>query len=165
MKDNEGIISIEVTPEHSGEMFFEKMRELGFTTKFNIKNILSPVYYFREEFIKHIAENGLNSLLTFDIGIEDITSPSISIDGIVDLIVKFVEKITPIKKLIIVDSYFYSGDESGKTHELFVKLIGPALLTIEELIVISKNPIGPMQKIIHTELKEKLPNIIIIDKK
>lgn len=131
---------IEVTPK-SDEVtyveFVEKMHEMGIFEKFNISQIMLPAYSFREEFLEHIAEHGLSSLFEFNIFMEDITSPSMSINDIEKVVAAFVAKLQGAKKLIIIDPYFFSKSSKTDVAQLFSRLLSQASSNLEEICFIT----------------------------
>lgn len=131
---------IKVTPK-SNEVtyaeFVEKMHEMGVFEKFNISQITLPVYSFRDEFLEHIAEHGLTSLFKFNIVMEDITSPSMSINEIEKVVAAFVAKLQGAKKLIIIDPYFFSKSSKTDVAQLFSRLLSQASSNLEEICFIT----------------------------
>jgi len=131
---------IEVTPK-SDEVtyveFVEKMHEMGIFEKFNISQITLPVYSFREEFLEHIAEHGLSSLFEFNTVMEDITSPSMSINEIEKVVAAFVAKLQGARKLIIIDPYFFSKSSKTDVAQLFSRLLSQASSNLEEICFIT----------------------------
>ncbi|OUD14322.1 hypothetical protein [Thioflexithrix psekupsensis] len=148
-KDEEGVIKkalvstavIKVTPK-SGEVdfindFVEKMSKMGIREKFDICPILSPVHEFRHEFLDYIAEHGLSRLFKFDIVMEDITSRSMPIDEIEEVVTKFVKKLQGAKKLIIIDPYFFAKSTRIDVGQLFSRLLSQVSSDLEEICFIT----------------------------
>jgi hypothetical protein len=131
---------IEVTPK-SDEVtyidFVDKMHEIGIFEKFNISQITLPAYRFRHEFLEHIAEHGLSSLFDLNIVMEDITSPSMSINDIEKVVAKFVGKLQGAKKLVIIDPYFFSKSTNTDVAQLFSRLLGQVSSDLEEICFIT----------------------------
>ncbi len=131
---------LEVTPK-SDEVtyieFIEKMHEIGIFEKFNIFQITSPVYSFRNEFLEHIIEHGFSSLFEFQIIMEDITSPSMSINDIEKVIIAFIGKLQGAKKLIIIDPYFFSKSSKVDVAQLFLRLLNQVSGDLKEICFIT----------------------------
>ena len=131
---------IEVTPKSDEVTYIDfvgKMHEIGIFEKFNISQIALPAYRFRHEFLEHIAEHGLSSLFDFNIVMEDITSPSMSINDIEKVVAKFVGKLQGAKKLVIIDPYFFSKSANTDVAQLFSRLLGQASSDLEEICFIT----------------------------
>jgi hypothetical protein len=75
----------------------EKLHQSGLLNDFEFHQIPLPVYSFRQEFLDHIAENGLSSLYNFTIVMEDITSPSMTVNDIEKVIAKFLAHLNGAK--------------------------------------------------------------------
>ena len=108
-------VYIKIVPKtgNTYQEFIEKMHEIGIFEKFKIYQLTAPVYEFREEFLNHISEHGLSSLYNFSISMEDITTPSMSVDEIKEVFFKFVEKLDGAKNIIIIDPYFYASSNNS----------------------------------------------------
>jgi len=108
-------VYIKIVPKtgNTYQEFIEKMHEIGIFEKFEIYQLAAPIYEFREEFLNHISEHGLSSLYNFSIVMEDITSPSMSVDEIKDVFFKFIEKLGEAKNIIIIDPYFYASSNNS----------------------------------------------------
>jgi hypothetical protein len=132
---------IEITPK-SDEVTYvdliDKMHEMEIFEKFNIFQITMPAYSFRHEFLEHIAEYGLSSLFNFNIVMEDITSPSMSINDIEKVAIKFIEKLQGAKKkLVIIDPYFFSKSTNTDVAQLFSRLLSQISSDLEEICFIT----------------------------
>lgn len=155
MKDNEIILSIEVDVNNNYENFIAKMQETGLIENYKLKQHPFPVNSLRDEIITHLVEEGLSSLLKFNVIMEDITSPSMAINDIEKVICAFVQRIAPASRLLVIDPYFYSANSSAKSHELFTRLISPLYPNLKDIFVISNNPSGPTCVAMHSELRAK----------
>lgn len=143
------------------EEFFKMIRLFGITDKFEFFQIADPVYYFNEDIEKHILEHGIQSLMNFTICMEDITSPSMHIDNVESVIIKFVQSLAPAKKLVVVDPYFYEKSNKHETHKMFSRLITPLANDLEEISIITQTGNGPMKQRMHSEIMS-LPKPIIV---
>lgn len=156
---------VKITPSENDTYthFMAKMHEIGFLRKYAITEIIFPVHIFLEEFVEYIAENGLSSLIVSDFSMEDITSPTMHINKIEQIFIKFVMGLAPAKKLIVIDPFFYEANSKKDTHKLFMRLLNPLIVNLEEIIIISNNPLGPMQQRMHAEVKKNSKTISITD--
>jgi len=131
---------VEITPKVDSVTyadFVEKMHEIGIFEKFQISQITLPVHFFRQEFLEHIAEHGFSSLFKFDIVMEDITSPSMSINDIENVLAKFIGKLQGAKKLVIIDPYFFAKSVNSDVGALFYRLLRPISGNLEEICFVT----------------------------
>jgi hypothetical protein len=96
-----------------------------------------PVHFFRQEFLDHIAEHGFSSLLKFNVLMEDITSPSMSINDIENMLARFVGKLQGAKKLVIIDPYFFAKSANSDVGSLFSRLLKPISGNLEEICFVT----------------------------
>jgi hypothetical protein len=134
-----GVI-VEITPKSDSvtyEDFVKKMHEVGIFEQFQISQIMLPVYFFRQEFLEHITEHGFSSLFKFDILMEDIISPSMSVNEIENVLAKFIGKLQGAKKLVIIDPYFFAKSANNDVGALFSKLLKPISGNLEEICFVT----------------------------
>ena len=146
-------IIVEITPKDDQPTcadFVEKMHEIGIFEKFQISQITLPVHFFRQEFLEHIAEHGFSSLFKFDIVMEDITSPSMSINEIENVIAKFIGKLQGAKKLVIIDPYFFAESANSDVVGLFSRLLRPISGSLEEICFITNGRNNEAKNGIHS---------------
>jgi len=160
---NEIILTIQVSKDNDYETFVNKLNDIGVISDYSVTEISAPQYAFRDYFIDHIVEHGFSSLLNYTVTMEDVTTPSMSINDIEEVFKKYVTKLAPSKKLLIIDPYFYSGNSDSNTHELFVRLISPIIEGLEEIHIVSSNSNGQMKSLMHTEINNKNSDISIFD--
>lgn len=161
--ENEVILTIQVSKEHDYETFIDKLTKSNVISDYKVAEIPCPQYSFRDHFIDHIVEYGLSSLLSYTISMEDIASPSMAVNDIEEIFKKYVNKLVPAKRLLIIDPYFYAENSNANTHQLFVRLIAPVIDQLEEIHIVSNNSNGPMRTLMHTEITNKNSNITIFD--
>ncbi|MEK8017755.1 MAG: hypothetical protein VSS75_012860 [Candidatus Parabeggiatoa sp.] len=142
--------------------FFEKMHQTGICEKFEMYNVAVPVYEFREEFLNHIAEHGLSSLYKFEIVMEDITSPSMTVDEIKDVFLKFVEKLNGVKNLVIIDSYFYASSNNNAT-SIFSEALSLISEKIENIYFVTNGRNNDNKTSIHDSVRAVKSSISIQD--
>lgn len=135
MKDKV-ILSIETdTSENTYLEFSRLMGEAGLTERYQLSLITNPAGVFVFDVMDLAADVGLSSLLNLTVSMEDITSPSHDFDFVLDTVLKFVNKLLPAKKLLIIDPYFYA-DSKLSTLEVLRNLMLPFAGGVEELCII-----------------------------
>lgn len=160
---NEVILTIQVSEENDYETFVDKLNQIGVIADYHVSEIAFPQYSFRDHFIDHIVNHGFHSLLNYSISMEDVTSPSMSVNDIEEVFMKYVTKLAPSKRLLIIDPYFYAGNSNSNTHELFVRLISPIIDDLEEIYIVSNNSNGQMKSLMHTQISNQNPTVSIFD--
>lgn len=118
-------------------------------------------YYFNQEILEHITQNGLSSLFNFSILMEDITSPSFEYNEIENMILKFTSKLNGSKKIIITDPYMYNIKDND--FSLFEKIIKSFCSDLEELTFITDKRFQVSKSDIHNIIKQIKTSINIID--
>lgn len=157
---------IEITPKNDEVNYFDfskKMGEIGISEQFDISLITSPVHVFREEFLEYIAEHGLSSLFKFNISMEDITSPSMTVNQIEIMIAKFVGKLEGARKLIVIDPYFYAKSAKIDGCQLFLRLLRPISSDLKEICFITNGIKDDTKNDIHSGVKAINKSIKIQD--
>ena len=156
---------IKVVPKKGSKYsdFYEKMHEIGIFDKFEMYDIVAPVYTFRKEFLNHIVEHGLSSLYNFTIAMEDLTSPSMNVDEIEDVFFKFVEKLNGVKNLIIIDPYFYASSNNDAATSLFSEAISLISEKIERIYFLTNGRNNDNKNSIHNSVRAINSNISIQD--
>lgn len=155
---------IKIVPQNGNNYqdFFDKMHEIGIFEKFQMYDIAVPVYEFRDEFLNHIAEHGLSSLYNFEIVMEDITSPSMSVDEIKDVFLKFIEKLNGVKNLVIIDPYFYASSNNNATG-IFSEALTLISEKIENIFFVTNGRNHDNKSSIHASVREVKNSISIQD--
>ncbi|MGA4531725.1 hypothetical protein ACPA1H_15380 [Ectopseudomonas chengduensis] len=158
---NEVILRIKIDNSKNTYMeFIDKLNELGFTSRYEISQITSPARAFAFDVMELVAENGLSSLLHGSISMEDITSPSMDFNFIEEAILKFIEKLAPAKKLLIIDPYFYAKG-SPQTVSLLKNLLNPLAQSLEEIFVICNDITGPNALNLQSSMRSVAPSVTI----
>lgn len=155
------ILKVAVNPSNSYEEFILKMHEIGFASRYQLRQVTSPAHEFRDDFLDHIAQNGLSSLFAYTITMEDITSPSMPIDDIELIISKFIDKLKSLKRLLIIDPYFYGT--SSTSHQLLERLLTPHQADLVEITVICNNTSAPNVTNIRSAINASAPNATITE--
>lgn len=130
--------------------FSERLHESGLLNYFEFHQIPLPVYSFRQEFLDHIAKHGLSSLYDFTISMEDITSPSMKINEIEQVIAKFLVNLNGAKKLVVIDPYLYSKSSTIDVPAVFKNLLSGIAGALEEIVFITNGRKTDTQADIHT---------------
>ncbi|MBB1269124.1 hypothetical protein [Shewanella sp. SR44-3] len=131
---------LSVSKKTEGDLsdFFGELHKHKIVDKYDVGIVSDPVYYFRQNFIDEVVNNGFSSMLKFSIAMDDITTPSMHIDDIELVFHKFVMTLKPIKTLIIIDPYFYPKiSDIDEISKKFIGLISPIINDLKKIIVIS----------------------------
>jgi hypothetical protein len=152
------------TEQHNMLELLERMRETGITADFKPAQIVLPAREFADDFVEHILQFGFSSLFSNTMVFEEITSPSMTINVVEAIVSRFVQKLMPAKRLVIIDPYFYAPNDAGNTDQLLMRLIGSDAADIEDLYVFSEGN-GSMKAPINAALMAIAPSIRIHHKK
>ena len=147
-----------LTEQHNMEEFSERMLKAGITNDFNSAQIVLPAREFAEDFLEHILQYGFSSLFNKSIAMEDFTSPAMSINQIEAVVSRFVQKLMPAKRLVIVDPYFYAPNDFGDTDQLLMKLLGSDAAGLEHVYIFSEGN-GSMQTPMNAALTAAAPGV------
>jgi hypothetical protein len=153
------VLKVAVDPTNSYEEFILKMHEIGFASRYQLRQVTSPAHEFRDDFLDYIADNGISSLLAYTVAMEDITSPSMSVNDIELVISKFIERLRPLKRLLIIDPYFYAA--SPTSHQLLERLLTPHQADLIDVTVICNNVSAPNATNMRSAIKSAAPNAAI----
>lgn len=161
---NDMIIQItRKTNEVTFREFREKIREIGLLEKFDIADIVTPVLTFRNEIIDYIIKNGLSSLYNIYFSMEDITTPSMTINNIENIILKFIGELKGAKKIIIIDPYFYAKSAKVDVPKLFMRLLTQISISLKKITFITNGMKADIKNEIHSMIKALNHQIIIQD--
>jgi hypothetical protein len=117
--------------------FSEKLHRSGLLDDFSFGLITNPVYIFRDDFLDHIVADGLSSLYHFDIAMEGIMSPTMSVDDIKRVVLKFVSTLVGASHLSVIDPYFYAKSSKISTPAIFSDLISEISTTLEKITFVT----------------------------
>lgn len=156
------LLSIGVTPRKSYLEFTERYRAAGLLDDYGLTQVPLPVYEFRDEFLEHISKHGLSSLFNMTEVMEDITSPSMSLNQVETVVTKFVQTLLPATRLVVVDPYFYKPNKSGDTDAYLSRILGSQAATLKQVYVVS-NGQGNMQAKMHSAFSAAAPGISVSD--
>ena len=133
-------VCITVTPKSDNVTyidFVEKIDAEGISDQFSIQEVMCPVYYFREEFLEHVATHGFSSMFDFSIVMEDVISKSMPVDDIERVVETFLSKLQGAKKLIIIDPYFFAKSSKTDVVSLFSRLLKKVSDNLEEICFVT----------------------------
>ncbi len=145
------------------EDFPKRLHQSGLLNDFEFYQISLPAYSFREEFLDHIAKKGLSSLFYFTVIMEDITSPSMTINDIEKVIAKFLTNLNGAKKLVVIDPYFYSKSKTSDISILFKNLLAGISSDLQEIVFISNGRSTDTKTDIHSAVSSIDSKISIKD--
>jgi len=143
--------------------FSEKLHQSGLMDDFEFHQIPLPVYSFRQQFLEHIAEHGLSSLYNFTIVMEDVTSPSMSINDIENVIGKFLASLNGAKRLVVIDPYFYSKSSTIDVAIVFKNLLSGISGALEEVMFVTNGKKADAKADIHAVISALDTSIQIRD--
>lgn len=106
-------------PNGTFEEFYKLLDESGIYKNYDVYQVPFPVYEFADEFLEHVSEKGFESLFKYNISMEDITSPSMSLNEVEKIVDKFVMNLDSSRRLLIIDPYFYASSNSSDTVAIF----------------------------------------------
>ncbi|MEM5547040.1 hypothetical protein [Pseudoalteromonas fuliginea] len=155
---------LSVSKKTEGDLsdFIGELHKFKIVDKYNVGIVSDPLYYFRGRFIDEVVRNGFNSMLNFSVAMDDITTPGMSVDETDLVFHKFVTKLMPIEKLIIVDPYFYPKKfEVDEVSAKFIRLLAPVFDNLKSLVVVSNSNNKSSQAEYNNKLLEVNPDLVV----
>lgn len=133
---------------------------------FNVEEINSVIYCFREEIIDYILENGLSSLINTVPLLEHLVPKGATQNTIVDALHKYLDKVGIDNELIIIDPYFFAPTSDTTYLSTIDLTLDKYLPRIDTLNIITyPNKVDAILKTaIETNLKTKKPSLNILHK-
>lgn len=156
------VLTVQCSQDRPYNDFVEQLRAMGLVEKYQLTQVSYPGLFFLNDFIEHIAEDGLNSILNATISMEDITSPSMMMNQVEVVVTKFVRTLLPATRLVIIDPYFYIQNAAADTDSYLTRILGSQAATLQEVFVVSHGT-GSMKTKIHTALNALAPGVTIFD--
>lgn len=156
------LLTIDVTPKKDYLEFTERYRAAGLLDDYGLTQVTLPVYEFRDDFLEYISAHGLSSLFSMTAAMEDITSPSMSLNRVEAIVMKFVQTLLPAKRLVVIDPYFYKPNKSEDTDAYLGRILGTQAATLQQVYVIS-NGQGNMQAKMHAAFQAVAPGVSVSD--
>ncbi|HFQ5290407.1 TPA: hypothetical protein ACGUPN_004397 [Vibrio vulnificus] len=150
-------------PNGTFEEFHKLLDESGIYKNYDVYPVPFPVYEFANEFLEHVSENGFESLFKYTISMEDITSPSMSLNEVEKIVDKFVMNLDSSKRLLIIDPYFYASSNSSDTVAIFSRLLSNISSSLEEITFVTNGRKIDTKAAMHSALRSIQPTIIIKD--
>lgn len=138
----------EIKPKNESTSFAEfpeLLHKSGLLEDYSFAQLTVPVLHFRNEFLEHIAQYGLSSIYHFSIAMEDVTSSSMAINEIENVITKFVSGLDGAKRIVIIDPYLYSKSKTVDVPVTFKNLLSAFSSELQEIVFVTngeKNEIG-----------------------
>lgn len=145
------------------EEFHNLLDKSGIYKNYDVYQVPFPVYEFADEFLEHVSKNGFESLFNYTMCMEDITSPSMSINEINKVIDKFVMNLNESKRLLIIDPYFYASSNRVDSVATFTRLIDKISGELTEITFVTNGRKIDTKVAMHEKLKSMLPDIEIND--
>ncbi|HDR9508892.1 TPA: hypothetical protein QDC03_007958 [Burkholderia cepacia] len=115
----------------------------------------------REYFREYIVENGISPLFNFSLTCDAVMHGGIHVDEILDLVIKFVEKLKGVKDLFIIDPYFYSDDPDCVA--LFGKMMSVLSEQLRSVTFFTNGSRANKKLAMHSILQELAPEVLIGD--
>ena len=143
--------------------FIECVHKTSLLDDFELGIISHPVYALSDEILEHILENGLSSLYHFSVLLEDVISPKVDIDEIEEIILKFILKLDGVKKLAIIDPYFFAGKPNQKHVRMFERFINCISSELNEIVFFTNNIIDNKRAILEVIPSNIVHNCIVSD--
>lgn len=156
------LLTIDITPSKDFLEFTERYRAAGLLEDYGLKQVTLPVYEFKDEFIEYISEHGLSALFNMTMVMEDITSPSMSLNQVEAVVTKFVQTLLPATRLVVVDPYFYKPSKTGDTAAYLGRVLGSQAATLQQVYVVS-NGKGSMHANMHAAFDAAAPGVSVSD--
>lgn len=150
-------------PNGTFEEFHELLYKSGICNNYKVFQVPLPVYEFAEEFLEHVSNHGFESLFNYTISMEDITSPSMTVNKVEEIIHKFVMNLDASERLLIIDPYFYASSNFTDTIDIFSRLISSISINLKEVTFITNGRKVDTKIAMHAAIKSIQPNIAIND--
>lgn len=146
---------------------FKELHELLGNSRINnnykVLQVPFPVYMFAGEFLEHVSNHGFESLFNYTIAMEDITSPSMTINKVEEIVHKFVKKLDASERLLIIDPYFYASSNTTNTVDMFSRLLSSVSTNLKEVTIVTNGRKVDTKAAIHAAIKSIQQNITIND--
>lgn len=150
-------------PNGTFEEFHELLYKSGILDNYNVFQVPFPVYEFADEFLDHVSNNGFESLFNYTISMEDITSPSMTINKVEEIVCKFVMRLDASERLLIIDPYFYAPSNATNTVDIFSRLLSSVSNNLNEITIVTNGRKIDTKAAMHTAIKSIRQNITIND--
>lgn len=120
---------------------------------------------YLDEIQKYIIENGVTSLLTISELNESVVPRGTPTDKIIEILHKYLDKISIDQELIIIDPYFFARNTDTTYPNTIFDVLSKFLPVINTLIIITNNRVDNLIKTsIQNLLQNAKPSISIIHK-
>ncbi|TMO83307.1 hypothetical protein [Pseudoalteromonas spongiae] len=150
-------------PNGTFEEFYELLDKSGIYNNYEVFQVPLPVDEFADEFLEHVSNHGFESLFNYTISMEDITSPSMTINKVEEIVHKFVMNLDASERLLIIDPYFYASSNTTNTVDMFSRLLSSVSTNLKEVTIVTNGRKVDTKAAIHTAIKSIQQNITIND--
>lgn len=150
-------------PNGTFEEFYEILGNSGVFNNYKVFQVPFPVYEFADEFLEHVSNHGFGSLFNYTVSMEDITSPSMTINEVEKIIHKFVMNLDASERLLIIDPYFYASSNVTDTVDIFTRLLLSISTNLKEVTFVTNGRKANTKTAMHDAIKSIQPNITIND--
>lgn len=106
---------------------------------YEVFQLPSPVHTFKEDFIKHIAEHGLSSLVNSELILEHVVPKGSDLNSTVPILQTYLNKVGVDNELIIVDPYFFSNSSNPNHASEVVSILSPYLSNLQDLYIVTNS--------------------------
>lgn len=145
------------------EEFYELLYKSGICNNYTVFQVPFPVYEFADEFLEHVSNHGFESLFNYTISMEDITSPSMTINKVEEVVQKFVTNLDTSERLLIIDPYFYASSNTSNTVDMFSRLLSSVSTNLKEVTIVTNGRKVDTKPAIHAAIKSIQQDIAIND--
>jgi len=150
-------------PNGTFEEFNELLDKSGIYNNYDVFQVPLPVSEFADEFLEHVSNHGFESLFNYTISMEDITSPSMTINEIEKIVNKFVMNLDASERLLIIDPYFYASSNIADTVAIFSRLLSSISINLKEVTFVTNGRKVDTKTAMHAAINSIQPNITIND--
>ncbi|RKR80094.1 hypothetical protein BDD43_0188 [Mucilaginibacter gracilis] len=132
-------------------------------SNYDVSQVSSVVYSFKDEIVEHLLNNGFSSLISADLLLEDVVAKDTPANKIIPLLQRYLDKIGIKDELIIVDPYFFAKSKNPDYVTIVIQVLAKYLLQITQLIFITNYSIdATLKAAIEFSLKKLNPSLNII---
>ncbi|QPL47111.1 hypothetical protein IT895_04810 [Halomonas sp. A40-4] len=150
-------------PNGTFEEFHELLYKSGIYNNYKVFQVPLPVYEFADEFLEHVSNHGFESLFNYTISMEDVTSSSMTVNKVEEIVHKFVMNLDASERLLIIDPYFYASSNATNTVDMFSRLLSSVSTNLKEVTIVTNGRKLDTKSAIHAAIKSIQQNIAIND--
>jgi len=134
---------------------------------YEIEQVQSVVYTFKDEIIEYLMEHGYSSLVSTELILEHIVAKGTPDNKIIPVVHKYLNKVNIDKELIIIDPYFFATRPKNPNYvTVLEQILDKYISIIDDLIIVtnSHNVDTTLKNLIESTLKSKKSTLNIIHK-